>query len=86
MASPAVTACLHPAKGWRAAAISVPRPRDLPGLTEHALVGGVAALIADRVARGRAAELPAVAPEAIQFALTPYLGITEAKRIASTSR
>ncbi|HET8862224.1 MAG TPA: hypothetical protein VFM94_03140 [Solirubrobacterales bacterium] len=59
---------------------------DLPGLTEHALVGGIAALIADRVARGRAAELPAMAPEAIQFALTPYLGIAEAKRIASTAR
>jgi hypothetical protein len=56
---------------------------DLPDLTEHALVGGIAALIADRVARGRADELPAMAPEAIQFALTPYLGIAEAKRIAT---
>jgi hypothetical protein len=56
---------------------------QLPGLTEHALVGGIAALIAERVATGRAAELPAMAPEAIQFALTPYLGIAEAKRIAA---
>lgn len=61
-----------------------PEAEDLPGLTEHALVGGIAALIADRVARGRAAELPGMAPEAIQFALTPYLGLAEAKRIASS--
>jgi len=56
---------------------------DLPEMTEHALVGGIAALIADRVARGRAEELPGMAAEAIQFALTPYLGIAEAKRIAA---
>jgi len=61
-----------------------PEAAELPGLTEHALAGGIAALIADRVARGRAAKLPAMAPEAIQFALTPYLGIAEAKRIAHT--
>ena len=58
----------------------------LPRLTEHALVGGIAALIAERVATGRAAELPALAPEAIQFALTPYLGATEAKRVGAAAR
>jgi DNA-binding PucR family transcriptional regulator len=60
-----------------------PEAEDLPEMTEHALVGGIAALIADRVARGRADELPGMAAEAIQFALTPYLGIAEAKRIAA---
>jgi hypothetical protein len=62
-----------------------PEAEELPALTEHALAGGIAALIADRVARGRAAELPAMAADAIQFALTPYLGIAEAKRIAAGS-
>lgn len=60
-----------------------PEAEDLPELTEHALVGGIAALIADRVARGRADELPGMASEAVQFALTPYLGIAEAKRVAA---
>jgi hypothetical protein len=55
---------------------------DLPRLTEHAVAGGIAALIAGRLATGRADELPGLAPQAIQFALTPYLGAEEAKRIA----
>jgi hypothetical protein len=59
---------------------------DLPRVTEHALVGGVAALIGERLASGRAAELPALAPEAIQFVLTPYLGTAEARRISSSAR
>jgi len=57
-------------------------PPDLPRLIEHAIAGGIAALIAERLATGRGAELPALAPEAIQFALTPYLGAAEAKRLA----
>lgn len=60
-----------------------PRGEELPPVTEHALAGGVVALIGERVATGRASELPAVAPEAIQFVLTPYLGAEEASRIAS---
>ncbi len=57
--------------------------RDLPQLTELALAGGLIGLVAERLGQGRAAELPAIAPEAIQFALTPYLGVEEAKRIAA---
>jgi hypothetical protein len=55
---------------------------ELPQLTEPALAGGLASLVAERIARGKAAELPALAPEAIQFALTPYLGHEEAKQVA----
>jgi hypothetical protein len=60
------------------------RPEDdePPGLTEQALAGGLLGMIAERLTAGRAAELPALAPEAIEFALTPYLGTAEAKRIA----
>jgi hypothetical protein len=54
-----------------------------PQVTEQALAGGLLGLVAERLNAGRAAELPALAPEAIEFTLTPYLGTEEAKRIAS---
>lgn len=59
-----------------------PESEDLPGETEKALAGGVAMLVAQRVDLDRQAELPALAAEAIQFVLTPYLGIDEARRVA----
>jgi hypothetical protein len=58
----------------------------LPRETERALAGGVAMLVAQRVDLGRHAELPALAPEAIQFVLTPYLGIDEARELAELRR
>jgi hypothetical protein len=61
------------------------RPENdrLPEITEHAMASGVVMLVAQRVDLGRAAELPALAPEAIQFVLTPYLGAEEARRIGA---
>ncbi len=64
----------------------LPEGVELPPVTEHALVGGVAALIGDRLARGRAADLPGLASDAIQFVLTPYLGASEANRVAASAR
>jgi hypothetical protein len=60
------------------------RPENaiLPALTGRAVAGGLIMLIAQRLDQGRVAELPALASEAIQFALTPYLGTEEAKRVA----
>jgi hypothetical protein len=58
----------------------------LPKETERALAGGVAMLVAQRVDLGRHAELPALAPEATQFVLTPYLGLDEARRVAELRR
>jgi hypothetical protein len=58
----------------------------LPKETERALAGGVAMLVAQRIDLGRHAELPALAPEATQFVLTPYLGIDEARRVAEPRR
>jgi hypothetical protein len=55
----------------------------LPGSLEHSLAGGIAMLVAQRVDRGRAGELPALAPDAIQFALAPYLGSERARRTAA---
>jgi hypothetical protein len=64
------------------------RPENdrLPEITEQAIASGVVMLIAERVDRGRASELPALAGEAIQFVLTPYLGAEEAKRVGAAPR
>jgi hypothetical protein len=63
-----------------------PQGQELPSVTEHALAGGIVAIVGERLSRGRTAELPALAPEAIQFVLTPYLGADEACRIAGSAR
>jgi hypothetical protein len=59
-----------------------PEGELLPEITEKAMVGGLVALIAQRLDTGREAELPALAVEAIQFVLTPYLGTADARRVA----
>jgi len=61
-----------------------PDGAELPQLTERAIAGGLAGLVAERLGRRRADELPALASEAIQFALTPYLGMDRARRVAGT--
>jgi hypothetical protein len=57
----------------------------LPEITERAMASGVAMLVAQRLSMGREAELPALAAEATQFVLTPYLGSVEARRVAGIS-
>lgn len=69
-------AALRPGRAER------PEGEWLPEITEKTMVGGVAMLVAQRLNFDRHAELPAIAPEAIQFVLTPYLGAAEAKRVA----
>jgi AcrR family transcriptional regulator len=56
----------------------------LPKITERAMASGVAMLVAQRLSLGQEAALPAIAGEAIQFVLTPYLGGSEARRVASS--
>jgi hypothetical protein len=60
-----------------------PEGERLPEITEGAMASGVVMLVAQRVDRGKAEELPAIAGEAIQFVLTPYLGADEARRIGT---
>jgi hypothetical protein len=55
----------------------------LPEETERALAGGIGMLVAQRLDMGRHAELSSLAPQVTQFALTPYLGIDEAQRVAA---
>ena len=60
-----------------------PHGADLPSTTERSLAGGVATIVANRVDRGRAEDLPGLTAEVVQFILTPYMGTEEARRIAS---
>jgi hypothetical protein len=59
-----------------------PDGRRLPDVTERAMAGGLVIMVAMRLDQGREGELPALAIEAIQFVLTPYLGVDEARRAA----
>ncbi len=60
-----------------------PYGADLPPTTERSLAGGVATIVANRIDRGRAGELPGLVGEVVQFILTPYMGTEEAKQIAT---
>jgi hypothetical protein len=60
-----------------------PEGERLPEIVEKAMTGGIAMLIAQRLDMGRAEALPALAEEATQFVLTPYLGTEAARRIAA---
>ncbi len=57
-----------------------PECEFLPEITEKAMAGGLATMIAHRVDTGRATELPGIAAAAIQFVLSPYLGVERARR------
>ncbi len=54
-----------------------------PEATDEAVVGGIASLLSRRVVDGDVERLRAFLPEIAEFALTPYLGAAEARRIIS---
>jgi hypothetical protein len=60
-------------------------PEPLPAVLERALAGGIASLVAQRLVQGNERELPGLAPEAIEFVLTPYLGAEEARLVAGAA-
>jgi AcrR family transcriptional regulator len=55
-----------------------------PEAADEAVVGGIASLLGRRVLAGETAQLGRYFPELAEFALTPYLGVAEARRIIST--
>jgi len=55
---------------------------DLPGITEHVLVAGIAGVISGRLIKGEAQHLPALAPELVELTLSPYLGAEAAAAVA----
>jgi AcrR family transcriptional regulator len=54
-----------------------------PEATDEAVVGGIASLLARRVLAGEAKKMRVLLPDIAEFALTPYLGTAEARRIIS---
>ena len=54
-----------------------------PEAADEAVVGGIASLLGRRVLAGETARLERFFPELAEFALTPYLGVAEARRIIS---
>lgn len=63
-----------------------PRPkrgREAPPEFDEAVLGGVVSLIAHETLAGRAGSLEKIFPEVAEFALSPYLGSAEARRIVS---
>jgi AcrR family transcriptional regulator len=54
-----------------------------PPATDEAVVGGIASLLSRRIAAGETERLAGFLPEIAEFALTPYLGAAEARRIIS---
>jgi len=54
-----------------------------PEATDEAIVGGIASLLARRVLAGETAKLGGLLSEIAEFALTPYLGAAETRRIIS---
>lgn len=54
-----------------------------PEATDEAVVGGIASLLSRRVLSGDVERLADFLPEIAEFALAPYLGTAEARRIIS---
>jgi AcrR family transcriptional regulator len=60
-----------------------PSVTNVPSVTDEAVVGGVASLVSRRVRTTDDEALEAFLPQLIEFALTPYVGAAEARRIGS---
>lgn len=67
----------------REGAPRAPDGEAVPEATDEAVVGGIASLLGRRVLAGEAERLDELLPDVLEFALTPYLGVTEARRIIS---
>jgi AcrR family transcriptional regulator len=60
-----------------------PQSADLPDATERTLVAGVVMLASTRLLHEDAWELPALAAEATEMVLTPYIGSSKAREVAA---
>lgn len=67
----------------RDGAPQAPGGGEVPEATDEAVVGGIASLLGRRVLAGEAEQIDQLLPEVLEFALTPYLGTAEARRIIS---
>ena len=60
-----------------------PGGAEVPEATDEAVVGGVASMLGRRVLAGEAEQLEQLFPEILEFVLSAYLGVEEARRIVS---
>lgn len=67
----------------RQGAPEAPGGGEVPRATEEAIVGGIASLLGRRVLARETDQMPSLLPQVLEFALTPYLGTAEARRIVS---
>jgi AcrR family transcriptional regulator len=67
----------------RADAPETPGGGEVPEATDEAVVGGVASLLGRRILAGEAEQLDQLFPEILEFVLSAYLGVEEARRIVS---
>jgi AcrR family transcriptional regulator len=67
----------------REGAPTAPDGAQVPEATDEAVVGGIASLLGRRVLSGEAEQIDQLLPEVLEFALAPYLGTAEARRIIS---
>jgi AcrR family transcriptional regulator len=67
----------------RQGAPMTPEDTEVPEATDEAVVGGIAAMLGRRILAGEAERLPELFPEILEFALTAYVGVEEARRIVS---
>ena len=60
-----------------------PTGDELPATLEETIVGGVFWIVHQRIVNERVEGIEEVLPELAEFALTPYIGAAEAKRVAA---
>lgn len=59
---------------------------SLPESTEDSLIGGVVSLATRSILAGESEKLPALLPDLVDFALSPYLGAERAAELAAEAR
>lgn len=67
----------------RGDAPEAPGGSKAPEATDEAVVGGVASMLGRRVLAGEAEKVDQLFPEILEFVLSAYLGVEEARRIVS---
>lgn len=60
-----------------------PRAQALPDVTERALVGGIVSIVAGHLLMEDPLAIPALEAELVELVLIPYLGESEARRVAA---
>jgi AcrR family transcriptional regulator len=76
----AAVPCLRAGRALRPAGAE-----ELADSTEDSVLGGLLATVSRAVLAGEAASLPGLLPRLVEFALAPYVGPDEARRLAAAS-